>query len=654
MLFRELDLTIPESADVIGVIGSYDGNYNVSNKSGKSTLMVDIPLYVLFGQGRTSDTALIHPDATSMTAGLTLDINGHTYQFERGKTAANKLSLSVNGREYKSDDYKELIDELFDLDKNSFLLTTCFRQGSMDQFMSMTPGERLKILSDWYGLGHWKESAGGELGEDIRFFAKQEDDLRSKIATLKENIDLKRDFEGELEEHTVALNGCQEDLTYFKEAQKAAEEKFYLEKELNNWQDKVSFLKGTIASNKENFKKASATVKDLEKRLEKAAKRLEDVDVKRMEEISDRLKEITRILISKRQHTGECPILLEPCDRIQTDTTGLEKEQDTLEEELKQLEIAFTGGTVVKDELVEELYKAQGLLDGIPSMNHLKAEQIRMEGELSNVEHKYYALMDKWDFETPELKDVDQTIKELEKERDDLQRAIGQIEADQESQSRTKEQVKKAEEELAGIVEELKILRFVQYSFSKAIPNALLETMTHGVEEEANSYLSKLSDDLSVTYSFLKELKKKEEACPICTVSYSGKTKCGICGRERQHKIKEELSVQVIENSMELDYELMSGGAQTMISFALRMATAKMLKATRQGRSSYDVALFDETFSFIDTDKKQKLMEFIINELPLLGFTQAFMISHDQDIKEYTPYVIRVDRRGDSSTAELL
>ncbi|MBD3352157.1 MAG: hypothetical protein GF364_11775, partial [Candidatus Lokiarchaeota archaeon] len=92
--------------------------------------------------------------------------------------------------------------------------------------------------------------------------------------------------------------------------------------------------------------------------------------------------------------------------------------------------------------------------------------------------------------------------------------------------------------------------------------------------------------------------------------------------------------IKVSSNSGERAFKRLSGGEQMSAALSVRLALIKIF-------SKIDIAFFDEPTTNLDYEKKQNLAQCIQN---IKGFTQLFVISHDDTFENMADYVLRFEK----------
>jgi exonuclease SbcC len=89
-------------------------------------------------------------------------------------------------------------------------------------------------------------------------------------------------------------------------------------------------------------------------------------------------------------------------------------------------------------------------------------------------------------------------------------------------------------------------------------------------------------------------------------------------------------------------FQQLSGGEQMAAALAVRLALLREL-------SAIDVAFFDEPTSNLDDARRDSLAEQILS---VKGFSQIFVISHDDTFERVTHHIVRVRKEDGVSKVE--
>lgn len=136
------------------------------NGSGKSSLL-DAITWVLFGQARRRDDAIINHRADSAEVVLDFNYEGSVYRAQRikKKEKPTQLELYIQTEDHKwkaltehsLTETEKRITETLRMDYETFINASFFLQGRADQFAQQRPSDRKRILSNILGLERWEQ-----------------------------------------------------------------------------------------------------------------------------------------------------------------------------------------------------------------------------------------------------------------------------------------------------------------------------------------------------------------------------------------------------------------------------------------------------------------------------------------------------------------
>ncbi len=188
-----------------------------ANGAGKSSLLEAIT-WVLFGEARRKDDAVINQHATTAEVILNFEYENQMYQVQRSKSKDKTTLLefriqSPDGRwkpltESSLRGTEDLIRKTLHLDYDTFINASFFLQGKADQFAQQRPSDRKRILSGILGLEIWdsyKEEASRRrrgfetdldvvngLLEEIENELKEENNRKSRLVELEKDLKSKK------------------------------------------------------------------------------------------------------------------------------------------------------------------------------------------------------------------------------------------------------------------------------------------------------------------------------------------------------------------------------------------------------------------------------------------------------------------------------
>ena len=160
------------------------------NGAGKSSLL-DAITWVLFGEARRRDDAVINGAVDTAEVILDFEYEGALYRVQRAKPRGKTgiLEFHIRGEtgwrpltEATMRATQERIGHTLRMDYGTFINASFFLQGKADQFAQQSPGERKRILSSILGLEIW-ETFRDQAAQRRR---QQEQTQSNLIARLRE------------------------------------------------------------------------------------------------------------------------------------------------------------------------------------------------------------------------------------------------------------------------------------------------------------------------------------------------------------------------------------------------------------------------------------------------------------------------------------
>jgi DNA repair exonuclease SbcCD ATPase subunit len=385
---------------------------------------------------------------------------------------------------------------------------------------------------------------------------------------------------------------------------------------IKKWNKRIAELKKEIRKLERAWKK-QAESKRLNSDLVTNKRALVETN-KQMGDYRDAVKEVER---EKGQaEKGICPILHVRCGKLKDhELSSLEKRLQhalkraaTHQEKTERLKIAITN---IEKALAS--YKKD-----IRNDEHLMASKRKLESYERNVSH--------------------------------LLVKLGKIRASRESAQRAKKQVEVLTAAVKTLDVEISTARFVSYMCGNSgVPSVLIENELQLVESKCNWVLHRLDSSKRIVFRSYKTLGGFEKICPKCgSVSWM-KGVCLTCGLKRPHKVKYEPTVIVRDQYGERPFCLESGGAQTLQSFAVRLACALFVGSMRGVQ--LDMIMLDEVFAHLDAENRQRLLTLIVSKLSSeFNLRQQLIVSHHNDVIHAVENIVEVRKEKSGSIARWL
>ena len=118
---------------------------------------------------------------------------------------------------------------------------------------------------------------------------------------------------------------------------------------------------------------------------------------------------------------------------------------------------------------------------------------------------------------------------------------------------------------------------------------------------------------------------------------------------KKRDDLRETLEIQISDGIGQRDYEMFSGGEAFRVNFAIRLALSEIL-AKRAG-ARLQTLVIDEGFGSQDAQGRQRLVEAI--NLVKQDFAKILVITHIDELKDFFPNRIEVEKTGRGSTVQV-
>jgi DNA repair exonuclease SbcCD ATPase subunit len=692
-----------EDQSIVSIIGEWANEPKRSNRSGKSTF-VEMIMYALYGKSRSKkEVDLInkfYPEE-DMVVELTFDNN---IVIQRGRTSTNQIILELTG--FEGADKKVIQDEInkiVGLSYEDFIMTSFFIQGDIHTFMEAGATGQKQIIAKWLEKDYWKiyekkaKEKQSEIQKEIdrlQYIADDRPDL-SRDEIIKSNIiqleNNKNEIETQLETLSDQLEGINGEIN-------KANEVTEIEKTIKSLKSEIKTFKGYIEEEKESIENRKSMIEGAKKRAKYIAKEPEILEqfnkqkslFKEAESIQDEIRdEISQLKAKKdslknqyenmKNFNNICPVMQKPCsaiDEVKDTRTEVVQRGKDLNARIKKAQEKYQEGKLHVEgfkETLEEInsnlatikrYKADYSVEEIELIiskheARLKKYQSDMQGKVTLLEASEQKLEELENIDISELKSqrtkIKSQIADNKSEHADIINNIGMLTAQLNQLKDKRKQAIKAAKEIKIVTEKLNHYRLVTFMFGKnGIPSNQIETAFNEIEEEANIILEKINSDMSIQFSPDKEMKSWEENCLVCGNPFPKgfrKIECPECDAERQKKRKDELSIKIFTKGEEMDFNLESGGGKVLISLAIRLAFVRMLQ--RRMGVNLKLIVFDEIFGMLDETNRELVFKLLAGTLINdFGFDQLFAISHESEIRDVIPDMIKITKFDEYSNFE--
>lgn len=669
MAYKEEELDF-HNRDITGILAQYANDKTRSNRSGKTVILESIR-YALTGKSRAkTDRELIHFGEKHMIVECVFTDGNNDYVIRRGVDAKGKGILELNWITNVKEAQTE-INKLFGITPDDFDLTSFFKQADITGFMGMKPAEKTAFLMKYIENQHWtkKEAAANADRLVVKQKIRDNDNLR---ATLESGLELDMSLIGlrsdklkEIEQHKESLKSLMEknaDIT--SKLRNIAENKKRIISDINKNKSNINELEKKMS----DIEDATEDLERCKVNLTAVLKKIKETDsVREMSEISNnKARLLSKIELTKSKITsasknaGICPIIKKECDSIKfsrDEVDEMKSEISALNKSIEELDNEANMSDVRREKIAEK----ERLKDKI---NSLSKKAVGIDRVISDIEKETDLLSANKnklnELNVNELSEKQENIEDkiarLEHLINSIQRDVNKLDARIQSAKQAKEKIDRISNDNEKLRDELSLLNYTCYMFSKkGIPAVEIENAFGEIEEKINYCLEQLNAGLTISFSADKETTEKE---PICSCGFEfpkgfkGKD-CTDCGMPRQFKRKEEINFTVVEGDKEQSFELDSGGGRQIIAYAVKIALTYFKR--RMNKCRLNMLFLDEIDSALDPYLADQIVSSVTNFLTKkLGFKQIIMVSHKEQIKNSMNHMIKVTKYEKHSTARFV
>lgn len=571
----------------IGIVGN--------NECGKSSLLMAIT-YALHGripnQGETREVAMI---ATGSTADLVVELEaelpgGEILSITRGRTRSNQAILKVAGQQGKATELDQEIGRRLGLSFNDFVSLSYFVQGDIHQFME---GDKRAYFARWAtALTRWERYATA-LKEQATLVDTRLSRLTADAAVLAEKT-TKEVWEA------VRL-----------ELMEARAESSEATKRVDLADEQVTAL---VEENASLAREASTAVASADG-MRREARRIDSV----ISSLEGKLRGLDEL--ESELGRGVCPVLKTAC-------------RDLIEHSAEKRIATGEAAEVVREQL------AAARLD----RKKLSATAVTLES--SAVAHQ------KASEKTDALRKAKGDVQEWRGRLARAQARLARAELAIKTYKQAREDLEVKRQAIITEEEDERRVQFLRFMCGKSgIPLSVIELELAAVEQRCNWVLDRLDYPKRIKFAAYRELAGFEKVCPVCGGERWAKDACPSCKIPRPRKRKDEPTVTVLDGVSERAFNLESGGAKVLQSFAVRLACS-LFVADMMG-TKVRMVMLDEIFAMLDPSNRQKLMALVIDKLSAeFGLEQQFVVSHHEDVVNAVDDILVVRKRGGSSTAQ--
>lgn len=626
---------------VYGVTSERDGNSDVSNWGGKSTLL-HLIRFVVFGKrppsSATEDGWITRGEAEG-GGGLRLS-DGTTIERRRQRGKATRLAVEFpDGRKAFDADAQTALEEHIGLTDDDFCATCFFKQKEISRFVTAKPSDRMAIIAGWLkleplqraekrvraALGTMLDTDSKLVAEEavhrdaiVRYLLKFFDDVGSSVTLA------------EVETEMVDVIGVAR--AKATASKTVAEKKRDEAKKLADWKrasadarryrellTEVAGLGDPIAINT-LLAKLQGTMAEGRRRL--------DVVSGECRVATDKQVQASRLACG--EFDGRCPVDGHSCPdkpKMNAARASNRKLAEAAQSELIEAKRAHVDLKAVVDSQLLEQAGYQRVLRNIEAVteqaSRLKAaaDRIARDGEPSvecEVEREATIAWETYQLDESEARDVVRVFDSIKAEFLAIARCC-------DSRAAMKKSIETHQQ--ACVI-------LGKTGAQRRIAEGALGEIT----AMANSSLQESGIDLRVEVAWSREGTGLSEECQVCGSAYGkgrGIKECPRCGAARGPKTIEKVEVNLSD---------VSGAAEDIAGVVLQLSAGAWLRSQRN--TAWSVACIDEAFGALDGANCKALATHLVSLLRgCYGFEQSFLVAHTRGVTDSMPgrIVIRAD-----------
>ena len=606
------------------------------NGQGKSSIYAAI-LYALFNKtqkGQTADAIVNDVAKKDVAVILSYENAGVRYRvcrYRKHKDNHNKVLFYVNDVE-KTSSSNKLTDELieasvgmsFDTMLNSFVLGDSL----VTSFSKSTDKQRKEIIEDITNISIYKKASSvasdkyKEAKEILDSVERTKSNLEIKVESLKKQLELEKSQEKQRKENiNYAKTSYEASLKEYEELNKSFEKS---KQETSDVPDKIANLKTTLnslkeeQSNLESPKETNSIQRKLNSELQKKNTAVERA--KRSQSDLDKLGSQYKEIKNAKQAT--CLYCGSPLNEEHK-----EAELKRLADEgRKCLDVINTEKQVYK-EANAAYSKLESELDKINEYNsQLQPKTIELNNKINQTMSEINALDKSLDVTKLAYSKVESSIKAVNRYKDNLARlqSEGSIDTSEtlNSLETAENSLKEYSDKFDKATRDVKVLDGVKSVFSNTgIKSFVLEQVYPALNESLEKYMSILTDG-SISAS----------------ISATSESKTG--------NVSDKITIDVIRNSKETDYDSLSSGEQRRFDVALSLSLQDYVSAN----SGINVLFLDEIFDSLDAVGVDKVMGLLKEKAK--EYSSVFVISHSTELKDNFDNELKVVLTDKGTTIE--
>jgi DNA repair protein SbcC/Rad50 len=357
------------------------------NGAGKSSLL-DAITWVLFGQARKRDEAIINSTSSAAEVVLTFIYEGLTYRIQRtlprGKSTLLEFQIldpKGNGGDEKqwrplsertTRETQARIEETLHLDYDTFVNASFFLQGKADQFTQQKASDRKRILASILGLDAW-EDYKNRTADRRKLVEHELDSVDGRIREINDELMEEDQRKQHLTDLDAQLTGLKTNrkaqesaLEAMKQAAASFTERRKLAEALHAHVQRAESNRNSLQKQYDERESERKTFGDL---LSRAA----DVEAafKTWQSAKESLEKWDTTAVTFREYEKKRQPYL---DEINTEKARLVQEQSSLNEQLEAVEKQRGESHLLKKEIDETRKHLSQVEEKIAQRDELKSE----------------------------------------------------------------------------------------------------------------------------------------------------------------------------------------------------------------------------------------------------------------------------------------
>ncbi len=601
MCFQNFEVDL-KNKGLTQIVGESEDRSFTSNGVGKTSITEAI-IFCLFGsttKGVSGDNVVNKQIGKDCFVSVEFDDGLSVKRYRKHSKLGNALILCKNGKEFQKKTVREtekVLLERLNLSQDIFQILSYVSQENASFFIDSTDVNQKTMFDKILNLTKFK-------------------DAHEKVVLDIDNINiLLNESEHAIKEFNIKLNALIENLEVLERNKKEYEEI----QDKKRWQ-----LKGEKDKIKEGLKPLYSELEKLEFNLSNLEydENIDDIIESKKIEIGKVRVQFLAVEKEKIKLEGECRLhtkKIETIEKGECPTCGSKFEGsnkddliNSLEELLLPLNESLNENDIKQSEFKERL---STLNDDVKDLERQSKESFREQEKLkNNVKLKNREIENL----ISKLAEVEERIDEKDMTIDNLAKDVDNVKVDIIKLADNIEEEEKIEK---GCIAEKKLLSFWEKSFSKkGIRSFILDNVIDSFNEQINYYLSEIGyNNIQVMFSNKSILKSGEE--------------------------RERISFTITIDSLEYDYQSLSGGEKTRLNLAVLFALRDLVTTNKS-----NILVLDETFSFLDLAGCEAVVSLLKNKLSeKSGLDSIFIVNHNALLDTFVSDKLVVRREGQFS-----